>query len=114
MMLARELDQFGAYIDTRIARLCLDDERSEHPRPGADVDDIFALLWIEQLEHGGNREFAVMLAATFADPPLIPVGYRIPTTNGGLFRWLVPPFHRGAVPSRPVSKDAGVILRSPA
>ena len=49
-------------------------DATEHALAAGEVDDFLCRLRIEQFQHAGQDDFAVILAAGFADELVVPVG----------------------------------------
>jgi hypothetical protein len=56
------------------------DVRSEHPLPGADVEDPFAAGRLQQIKYGRDGQPLVICAALIADPAVIPGGDALPAS----------------------------------
>ena len=69
-------------------------------KPGV-CSPVVGVSRVEQIEHHGDSEPAVMLATSFSHPAVVPVGYGVPTgARHALFRAFIPSCHRDN-PSKP-------------
>src|SRR5690349_11308162 len=79
------LQQSWTRLDASIMRLNAMNSRRQHALAGSDIENPFAGLGIKQLHHSWNRQFAMVDAAIFAHPAIIPVRQWLPTCPHRLF-----------------------------
>ena len=68
----RRGDQPGRGIHHRHSRAGVSQVRRQHALPAADVEDRLARLRLEEVQHGGDGELAVVRGAAVADPAVVP------------------------------------------
>jgi hypothetical protein len=81
MMFACQRQQAWAGINAGIEGMLAGNVGSQHALSSSNIQNLLARLNIEQIQHGWNRQFAVMEAATFAHPTIVPIRHRFPTGN---------------------------------